>query len=273
MCVTCRVFKIVMQNSQNLMQAGLAIALALCCMLACVHEPIGGVTGPDPNGGGGTGGTGGTGGGTGGTGGSGGAGGGAITKPCSADTVYYERDIAPLLTSNCAMSGCHGNGSRQDGIDLSSYASVIATGEISRGNAGRSKLFEAITEEDADDVMPPPPRSPLSATQIGLIERWINQGALNNSCQSCDTTAVGFAAAVAPIIRNKCQGCHSGAAPQGGLSLTNHAQIATVANTGLLMQSIEHGQYVTPMPLNSPKLPECEIAQIRKWVQAGALNN
>lgn len=102
--------------------------------------------------------------------------------PCHPDTVYFERDIMPLLNSSCAKSGCHDAETAMDGVILNNYANVMSTGDVRPGNPNGSDLYEVITENDARKRMPPPPLPPLSNEQIALVQKWILQGAQNLTC-------------------------------------------------------------------------------------------
>lgn len=195
--------------------------------------------------------------------------------PCDPDTVYFKNTILPLLVSSCGVSGCHDAGTAEEGVVLVDYAQILATGGIKPGNPSDSELYEVITESDPDKVMPPPPRNALNAEQIDFIYKWILQGARDNSCSQteCDTINVTFSATIQPIIQNSCLGCHSGAAPSGGVRLENHSDVLAVANNGKLLGSIRHEQGYSAMPKNGAKLDECYITQIEKWIENGAPNN
>ncbi|MDL5049078.1 hypothetical protein QQ054_23990 [Oscillatoria amoena NRMC-F 0135] len=45
---------------------------------------------------------------------------------CNPDSVYFENDILPILTSNCGMAGCHDAITQTEGINVASHASLIA---------------------------------------------------------------------------------------------------------------------------------------------------
>lgn len=199
--------------------------------------------------------------------------GGNEEDPCDPDSIYFVNDIMPILQSNCAFSGCHGDGSAEEGVDLTSYNSIMRTADVRPFNLKGSELYEKITENDKDDVMPPPPANRLSQEQIAKIAQWINQGAQNNACDNCDTTAVTFSLVISPLITNNCQGCHSGGDPAGGIQLTNFLQIQTQALSGALHGAISHSAGYTPMPYNQPKLSQCKIDQIRIWIENGAPND
>lgn len=194
-------------------------------------------------------------------------------ESCDEDIVYFVNDVLPILTSNCAISGCHGGGSAQDGVNLSNYAGIRE--QLEAFDANNSELYEVITEDDPDKIMPPPPNSPLTAQQIATIRDWINQGAENNECTntSCDLTNVTYSQSVWPIIQNSCTGCHSGGNPQGGISLTNYSQIAVMAENGSLSSVINHAPGYTPMPLNGQQLDQCSIDTIDDWINNGFQND
>lgn len=195
-----------------------------------------------------------------------------VSATCSADSVYFVSEILPLITSNCAMSGCHNATTRAEGVQLTSYATIIKY--VNKGNASSSKLYRVITTTNAGDRMPPPPRSPLTATQIAKIQKWINQGAKNNSCTgSCDATVFTYSGVVKPLIDTKCVGCHSATSPGGNINLSTYAGVRAVALNGKLYGSIAQLAGYSPMPKSSPKLSDCEITQVQRWVAAGAPNN
>lgn len=196
-----------------------------------------------------------------------------IDNSCSPDTVYFVNDVLPIIQSNCAFSGCHGNGSAQDGVDLSTYDNIINTADVRPFDLDGSDLYEVITETDPDKIMPPSPNNPLSTDQIAIIATWINQGALNNSCDDCDTTDVTFSQVISPIIQNFCEGCHSAASPSGGILLTNYSEISTQALNGYLFGTVNHETDYVPMPYNQPKLNQCQIDQLRIWIEEGAPDN
>ena len=192
-----------------------------------------------------------------------------VSDDCDPDTVYFQNDILPIIVSNCAMSGCHDARSHQDGVVLDNYMNIVTTGEIKPGDPGDSELFEAITETDPEDIMPPPPSSPLSSNEIALIETWILQGALNNQCNECDTTNVSYASHVEAIIGTNCKGCHSGSNPQGGLLLETYDQVKSAVNNKDLVGRINlPAGAVGVMPEAGP-MTDCNISTIEIWVNNG----
>ena len=86
-------------------------------------------------------------------------------------------------------------------------------------------------------------------------------------------TGCTYAAAVKPLLDTKCVGCHNAGSLGGGVNLSAYASTQTVALNGKLFGSINHSAGYSPMPKNSAKLSTCEIRQVQRWIQAGALNN
>ncbi len=195
---------------------------------------------------------------------------GSSGKSCSADTVYFANEIQPLLNSSCAMSGCHDAVSHKEGINLSSYLGTLKI--VSRGKPSSSGLYTELLKT-GNNRMPPPPMPALTSTQIGKIQKWILQGAVNNVCDQCDTTNFKFSTAIKPIMDNKCVGCHNAASLGGNVDLSSYAAIKASAISGKLYGSIVWTAGISAMPKGGVKIPDCEIKQIKKWIDAGSLNN
>lgn len=90
----------------------------------------------------------------------------------------------------------------------------------------------------------------------------------------CNDTVVTFSGTVTTILQ-PCQSCHSNsnASSSGnGIKIQDYADVLTAVNNGKLMGSINHTS-AYPMPKGGGKLPDCEIAQLQKWIDNGTLNN
>lgn len=193
---------------------------------------------------------------------------------CSTDTAYFVQQVLPIFQSSCALSGCHDVATQKEGVILNSFANILSTGEININNPRDSKIYEVLVD-DGDDRMPPAPAAALSNAQIAIIEKWISQGAKNNSCieSGCDTTNVKYSTHIKPLIQNTCQGCHSGVAPGGGFELATYAGVKAVADNGKLYGSISHLATYSPMPKNGNKLSDCQITMVKIWINSGAPEN
>jgi uncharacterized membrane protein len=193
------------------------------------------------------------------------------SNPCSPDSVYFVNDILPLITSNCAMSGCHDNVSHKEGVRLTNYSQIMSL--VSAGNASGSTLYKEIIKTSGSR-MPPPPMPAFTTAQKALVQKWINQGAKNNSCSGrCDTATFTFALAIKPLMDGKCVGCHNPGNLGGNIDLSTYAGVKTVALNGKLYGSIAQQAGFSPMPKNGTKFTDCEITQVQKWIANGSLNN
>lgn len=191
------------------------------------------------------------------------------SNACHPDTVYFVNEILPLLKSNCAGAGCHDANSRQDGVQLDNYNSVISTADVRPGDPNGSDLYEVIMETDPDKRMPPPPATSLSNEQKEKIRKWIAQGARNNYCNSsCDTTLFTYSGQISKILATNCISCHS----TGNIILNTYSGVKARVDDGRLRGAIEHLSGFQTMPPGS-KLSECNRIVIRKWIEAGAPDN
>ncbi|MCB2221011.1 MAG: hypothetical protein KQI35_11495 [Bacteroidetes bacterium] len=83
---------------------------------------------------------------------------------------------------------------------------------------------------------------------------------------ACDSSDVTYPGIVQPILETYCLSCHSGPTPSGALDFTDFNDLAFVAESGQLLGSIKHLLGYEPMPQNGPKLSNCEISLIEKWI-------
>lgn len=101
------------------------------------------------------------------------------------DLVDYNFDIRPILSDKCFK--CHGPDANQRKADLrldtesGAYAALKDDASqfvIVPGEPDRSALYHRITTQDTLDIMPPPEANlDLTAEEIRLIGKWIEQGA------------------------------------------------------------------------------------------------
>lgn len=188
---------------------------------------------------------------------------------CNPNTVYFKNDVFPILSSSCAIPGCHDAATQQNGVNLTNYNSIISTGDIEKGDPSDSDLYEEIAKGD----MPPAGYTQLTAAQKQLIYDWILQGALENECTtSCDTNLFTFSADIKPLIDQHCVGCHSGSNPNKGVLLTNYNEISAVASTGQLYGVITASPGFQQMP-PANTLSDCEKTKFVKWYLNGYPND
>ena len=114
----------------------------------------------------------------------------------------------------------------------------------------------------------------ISAASLALTGCYYDvESDLYGPSTPCDTAAVTFAGHIAPVIADACSGCHSGASPDGGLTLDGHASIAAAfLNGGALDRVTRPSGSTGSMPPSGP-LPACDLASLEAGVAAGAPNN
>ena len=96
--------------------------------------------------------------------------------------VDFNFDIRPVISAKCFH--CHGpdEKSRKAKLRLDLRTEALKEHEdgptIVPGSASDSALIARITSKDPDEVMPPPKENhALTAQEIQLLQRWIDQGA------------------------------------------------------------------------------------------------
>lgn len=94
---------------------------------------------------------------------------------------------------------------------------------------------------------------------------------------TCDTTTVSYAHDIAPIMNASCNtaGCHGAGGGTSGLDFTIFLQLQGQATADILLNDINGtlGRGNHAMPKDLPKLAQCDINKITRWVNQGAQNN
>lgn len=198
-----------------------------------------------------------------------------LENPCDADLVYFDRDILPILLGSCAFSGCHDVTTASDGVVLNNYDNVIKTGEVVPNDLSESELYEAITENDADKIMPPSGK--IENEKISLIAKWILQGAKDLHCDEassgCLTENVSYSGVVKDVFSTSCNGCHSSSTAFGNIILDTYTGVKTVVDAGRLYGAINWSQGFSKMPQGQDQIDSCKIANVKTWIDEGAKNN
>lgn len=92
--------------------------------------------------------------------------------------------------------------------------------------------------------------------------------------QLCDTSSIAsYSQKVVPIMEQFCTGCHGGNSPQANIALESYDEVSIFVADGRLSCTINHGNDCSAMPENAPKIPECDILEIERWINAGAAND
>jgi hypothetical protein len=121
-----------------------------------------------------------------------------------------------------------------------------------------------------------------SITKYGLL--LLFTAALFNSCYydneeylyssvPCDNTFT-FTSRIAPLVAQQCaSGCHEGANPSAGLSLTTYEEIKSIVDNGGFAGSLDGSNGYSIMPKGTSGLNICDKNAVNAWIGAGALNN
>jgi hypothetical protein len=97
----------------------------------------------------------------------------AITK-----TVSFSSDIVPLLTTNCAKSGCHNGTISPDLSAANAFTSLVDGNFVSTSTPSNSLVYLWLTGKEAATMPLGASNNPSNIN--GYILAWITQGAENN---------------------------------------------------------------------------------------------
>ncbi|HMC10863.1 MAG TPA: c-type cytochrome domain-containing protein [Pirellulaceae bacterium] len=93
-------------------------------------------------------------------------------------SLWFNRDIRPILSSNCFA--CHGFDAKKRQADLRLDTPEGATADhdgvqaIAPGNLAKSELWRRVTNTDEDEMMPPPASNKkLTDAERRLLKKWI----------------------------------------------------------------------------------------------------
>ncbi|MFM8734871.1 MAG: PSD1 and planctomycete cytochrome C domain-containing protein [Pirellulales bacterium] len=102
---------------------------------------------------------------------------GPATPSPDEGTVDFVRDVKPIFVAHCYE--CHGPGDERGGLSLARRSLALAGGDhgpgFVPGSAETSSLMRRITGNDAPAM--PLDGEPLTAAEIDVLRRWIDQGA------------------------------------------------------------------------------------------------
>ena len=209
----------------------------------------------------------------------GGATGGDTGLPC---------DLSMLLQSRC--STCHGHPPSQGApIPLVTYADLVAP---SKKLSTVTYAERALTRmQDTQSPMPPPPSSPATGGEVGVLQAWIAAGKPHGSCGATigspagaggapslgaggsTNTSSGVPCEVASVLNDKCLSCHADPPTAGAvMPLTTYAQLTAPSKSDPTLSfaalAVQRMMSVTkPMPpVGATPATPAEIKAISDWV-------
>lgn len=90
---------------------------------------------------------------------------------CDSALMHYNKDIKPIISSNCSYAGCHSPGG-EGSFDYTTYAGIA-----NRIRAGRMLERLALPVENPLHM---PEHREMDACQLYKLRLWISQGYPNN---------------------------------------------------------------------------------------------
>ena len=97
-------------------------------------------------------------------------------------------------------------------------------------------------------------------------------GSGNGPCTD-STGVVSYSQKVVPMLQQYCYSCHTGSFPSGGVAMGTYTTDKAIAQNGKLYGTFNYSSGFSPMPKGMPKMSNCQIATIKKWIDGGMLNN
>jgi hypothetical protein len=132
-----------------------------------------------------------------------------------------------------------------------------------------------------------PTRKILAGTLLAIIMSVMQSCYYDNEAELYPKTkvdtVVSYSKRIVPILTTppgNCTTCHTGTSPSGGFRLETYDEVKAIAldkskgPEGRLYGAVAHiSPPYAPMPQGGQKLPDANIADIKKWVDQGAQNN
>jgi hypothetical protein len=228
--------------------------------------------------------------------------------PAPGEAIDFKQHVLPIMEERCFS--CHNapydkNGRTihpKAGLRLDTYEWVMKGNldntVVEAGNVVDSYLHEVVTLDEEDDMFMPPKGGPLSAEQIDVIKRWIEEGAkesaVGGEVASTDMSkGISFHDHIFPLIEERCLDCHSEPYvkngrtihPKAGLRLDTYESIiegnldGTIVEKGNADESTLYAVITLDsddpeiMPPKGDPLTEEEINMFKQWIIEGAKEN
>jgi len=100
------------------------------------------------------------------------------------DKISYYKDVRPILQQHC--QGCHQPAKAQGGYVMTSFADILKKSDrdnpgVVPGQPAKSELYLQITPHEGKPPRMPREKEPLTDRDVRIIERWITQGATDDT--------------------------------------------------------------------------------------------
>jgi WD40 repeat protein len=118
-----------------------------------------------------------------------------VKVPSRKEPVSYANEVSEFLEEKCV--GCHGSALAENRLNLETVERMLKGGKrgpaLVAGKARESLLFKMAAHQ-VEPTMPPkdkPANKPLSADELGLLKRWIDEGAKDDATESSAHSRTG----------------------------------------------------------------------------------
>ncbi len=180
-------------------------------------------------------------------------------------TYSWQTDIRPIVEAKCGV--CHGPEPA-----FGAPRSISTWEQTQVTTAAGAKVYEVMASRTAARTMPPSQQPQLSDGEIAIIQAWAAGGAPDGRLSQ---NAPTWWKDVEPIVRRRCQTCHSNP-PQFGapVPFVTYEDVSRPTASGQPYHEVMAFRIVAPSnampPPQQPQLNQAEIATIQKWSRAGA---
>lgn len=86
----------------------------------------------------------------------------------------FAHEVVPILKAHCAK--CHTNGTYKGGLSMDTREELVKSKAVVPGKSAMSDLHARVTSKDDEQRMPPPKADPLSAKEVAVLAKWIDDG-------------------------------------------------------------------------------------------------
>lgn len=154
---------------------------------------------------------------------------GNLAQAAAPAVVSFNKDVRPILSDKCFA--CHGFDSKKRQADLrldtfeGAQADLDGKQAIVAGDLSRSELWKRINATDESAIMPPPEsHKTLSADEIAIIGKWIEQGAVYQKHWAFESPQITVSKAVGSVASNSIDELIHQRLEQEGLAFADQAE-------------------------------------------------
>jgi mono/diheme cytochrome c family protein len=94
-------------------------------------------------------------------------------KTDKSDKTDFAHDVVPILKAKCAK--CHTNGTYKNGLSFDTREDLLRAKAAVPGKSAESDIIKRVTHKDPDMRMPPK-SDPLTAKEIAILTKWVDDG-------------------------------------------------------------------------------------------------